>query len=625
MRPPCLPCVSSPSSDPLVHIFPFLTILWSPHALWALALVYLGYVHLPSIFGAKAPRTAYIAGALLAVCLPLYVHYALYFCQVTMLHSDEGAYLRVTQSLVHDGDMDLANNLGIEHVREFHVVDFPLHNTPAAPEGKVHSTHPIGLSIALVPAYRLGLDAWENPRLATALFIALLASICVPLLFVYLTRLGAEPWAALAATGVMATTGPYFYYSNQIYPELPAITIVLVVLLALVHWQIPGGKYHCLVRWEPLILGLLTLVLCCLPLLHPRYGPLGFFCGAFVLLQAWHSQKRWLALCLIGTIVAGGLYAVIAYHYAFSDDWLGPLRPGSGAWDEDALDIATWSISLPGHWLHVGRGILNTSPIYFFALFGLLILARLRDRRVVIAIALYAATAGVNGLHSAWVFGHDLPSRFMITALPVLAIGLAWGLPPLLRRATTSFFIAVAVTISLESVLHTLALPEIGYKGFNLLGRSINRFYPLHIHFFEPDQSDLPLLDLVFWGLLAGVLFFRTRHVGLRAAVIGAAVFSPFLWGQTDTLASRLNQNRSPYMPLLSDEIKPLSFKFDVPLEPQSERATDPEGRLRARTGHTPAGKVGYSRMFMPLLGVPHRGIYPQCENNVDEFRGIED
>ena len=206
----------------------------------------------------------------------------------------------------------------------------------------------------------------------------------------------------------------------------------------------------------------------------------------------------------------------------------------------------------------------------------------------------------------------------MMTALPVLAMGLAWGLPPLLRRVTTSFFIAVAVTISLESVLHTLALPEIGYKGFNLLGRSINRFYPLHIHFFEPDQQDLPLMDLIFWGVLVGALLFRPRHAGLRTAFIAVAAVVPFLWGQSDTLASRLKQSRSPYMFLLSDEIKPLPLGFDVRLEPVGENSSDPEGRLRARPGHTPAGKIGYSRLFMPLLGVPHRGVY------LLNFRGLQ-
>ena len=168
-------------------------------------------------------------------------------------------------------------------------------------------------------------------------------------------------------------------------------------------------------------------------------------------------------------------------------------------------------------------GILNNSPLYFFALVGLLALARLRDRRFVIAAAIYAATAGINGLHYNWNFGHGFPCRFMVIALPALALGLAWSLPLMLRRATTSLLVALALVISAESVLHTLTLPESGYKGFNLLGRSINRFYPFHLHFSEPGLQDLPLLDLGFWGLLVLVLFFRTQHFGLRVAVIAVA------------------------------------------------------------------------------------------------------
>ena len=596
--------------DPLVYIFPFLTILWSPHALWALALVYLGYLHLPALGARKPLRTNYIAGALFAVCLPMYVLYALYFCQVTMLHSDEGHYLRVTQSLVHDGDMDLANNLDVEQIKEFHVTDFGLNKAPASPEGKIHSSHPIGLSIALVPAYRWGLEAWANPRLAAALFIALFASLCVPLIFIYLMRLGAESWSALTATSITAFTAPYFYYSNQIYPELPAIAIVLATLIALANWQIPGGRYRSLGRWEIPVLGLLTLLLCCLPFLHPRLVPLGLFCGILVLLQAWRNQRRWRALSTIGLVVAGGLCALLAYHYAFSRDWLGPLRPGSGAWDNNALDFANWMISLPGHWLHVGRGMLNNSPIFFFALFGLLTLSRLRDRRVVVALVLFAATAGINGLHTLWEFGHDLPGRFMMTAIPVLAAGLAWGLPPLLRRAAFSFLVALAIAISLESVLHVLVLPEAGYKGYSLLGRSINRYYPLHLHFFEPDRRDLPLLDLAFWGVLAGALFIRPRKSGLRAAVVTVAAFAPLVWSHSEVLKSRLPRSRSPYMPLLSDGIKPSTYSFRVRFDSVPEDAADSEGRIRAREGVSRAGRVGYSRMTIPHLGVLHHGIY---------------
>lgn len=603
--------------DPLVYIFPFLTILWSPHALWALALVFLGYVHLPSLGTWKPLRTAYVAGVLFAVCLPLYVLYTLYFCQVTMLHSDEGAYLRVTQSLLHDGDMDLANNLGMEHVGEFHVRDFSINKAPASPEGKIHSKHPIGLSIALVPAYWFGLEAWNNPRLSTALFIALSASICIPLLFIFLVRLGAEPWAALLAVVVMSGTGPYFYYSNQIYPEIPAIAIVLATLIALVHWQTPGGAYRSLGRSEIPVLGLLTLLLCCLPFLHPRLVPLGLLCGVPVLLQAWKNQRRWWALSTIGLVVAGGLCALVAFHYAFSNDWLGPLRPGSGAWGKNALDIAMWSISLPGHWLHARMGILNTSPIYFFSLLGLLTLARLRDRRFVVALALYAATAGINGLHNNWLFGFDLPNRFLVSALPVLAVGLAWGLPPLLSRATTSILVTFALVISVESVLHTLILPEGGYKGSNLIGRSINRFYPIHLHYSEPGMQDLPVIDIGFWGLIALALLFRNRSSGIRVAIIVTIAFAPFLVGRTDKLISRLQSGRSPYMPLLSLANRQSSYSFDVPLRPIGKNSSGPEGTIRARQGHTPAGTFNYSPMYVPMLGVPYRGIYQL------RFRGL--
>ena len=605
--------------NPLTYLFPFLTLLWSPHALWALTLALLGYVQLPSASSLPAIRTdALIAGGLLALCLPVYFLYTLYFCQITMIHGDEGQYLRVTQSLLHDGDMDLANNLDAAQTNEFHVIGFGVHKAPASPEGKVHSVHPIGLSIALLPAYEWGLTHWENPRLATALFMALLASLCVPLTFLWLTRLGAERWAALLAVAIMALSGPFFYFTNQLFPEVPALLIGLVGLVTLAHWQTPGGAYRSWGAWEVPALGLLTLLLSCLPFFHARYTPIGLLCGTGVLLQAWHSPRRPLALGVIGAVVALGIYALIAFHYAFSDDWMGPFRPGN-AWEEGALDIATWPLSLPGHWLHVSKGILNSSPIYFFALFGLMALARLRDRRILVAIGLYGATAATNGLHPDWGFGFCYPARFLMTALPVLVLGLAFALPLLLRAATTAFFAALALVISLESVLTTLVLTETGYDGRNLLGRGINNFYPLHQHFFAPDQSDMPLLDLSFWALLAAALFlvrvhFGPQHQRQRLAAILLAVLAPFLWSQSDALAARLPlQSLSPYMARIAPGApldEPATLQFEIPLRVLNDGAKQPDGSLLAQPATTSAVLINSSLMSIPLLQIPHPGLY---------------
>ncbi|MCY3757214.1 MAG: hypothetical protein OXG96_05775 [Acidobacteria bacterium] len=596
--------------DPIVYVFPFLTLLWSPHTLWAVALVFLGYVHLPPANGQKGISTGYTAGSLLVFCLPLYFLYTLYFCQVTMLHGDEGQYLRVTQSLLHDGDMDLANNLDAEHIGEYHVSHFGVNKAPASPEGKVHSVHPIGLSVALVPAYWLGLEQWKNPRLATALFMALLASLCVPLTFLFLRRLGVEFWASLLATGTMAVTAPFFLFTNQLYPEIPALLIALVALVTLAHWQIPGGSYRSWGKWEVPLLGLLTLLLCCLPFLHPRLAPLGLLCGAGVLLQAWYSPRRYPALSVVGLVVVVGLYVLISFHYAFSGDWMGPLRPGSGAWGEDALDIANWSISLPGHFLHVDKGILNSSPIYFFALFGLVALARMRDRRVVVAVSIYSATAVINGLHSNWDFGYCFPARFLVTALPVLVLGLAWGLTLVKRSAATTFFAAFSLAISVEGVLDTLLLPEDGYDGKNLEIRSINHYYPLNQHFFHAEQVEMPLLDIAFWALLLAALFFRDgmgfgRSELIRWGSIAAAAFAPFLWNRSVTAADRLGLSLSPYMISLSDTettagMGPREFNFPITLNLVAE-SDQTEGSFYARPGVTSAGMVSFSRPPKPI------------------------
>jgi hypothetical protein len=608
---------------PLTHIFPYLTVLWSPHALWALSLLYLGFLHLPTSKTAESKTTnartdAYIAGGLLALCLPVYFLYTLYFCQVTMIHGDEGQYLRVTQSLLHDGDMDLANNLDPKQTNEFHVIGFAVHKAPASPEGKVHSVHPIGLSVALLPAYEWGLAHWNNPRLATALFIALLASLCVPLIFLWLSRLGAERWAALLATGLMAVTGPFFYYTNQLFPEIPALLIGLIGLVALSHWQLPDGIYRSWGRWELPALGLLALLLSCLPFFHARYAPLGLFCGTGVLLQAWHSSRRTIALGLIGGIVALAIYALISFHYAFSNDWMGPFRPGN-AWKEGALDIATWPLSLPGHWLHMGKGILNSSPIYFFALFGLLLLGRLRDRRLLVVVGLYGATAATNGLHPDWGFGFCFPARFLMTALPVLVLGLAWALPHLLRSAATAFFLALALAISAEGILNTLVLTETGYDGRNLLGRSINHFYPLNLHFFPSGQQDIPFLDFSFWALLVAALFlvrsyFRPEQSAQRLATIAVAALLPFIWGKSDALAARLpHHSLSPYMTRLAPGSKSgetPSLGFEIPLRIYNESARQPDGTILARADITPPTLVNSSLMAIPLLSIPHPGLY---------------
>ena len=260
--------------NPLCQLFPYLTLLWSPHATWGLCLCYVVYPNLSMGTDWNRSSVRYLAITVFLLCSVGYGLYTLYFCQVTMIHGDEGQYLRVTQSLIRDGDMDLANNLDSSTTAEFHVTDFGLAKAPASPPGKVHSVHPIGLSVLLIPAYWLGFELWSNPRLACALFMCLLSAGTLAAAFIWLCRVGISVAPALIAVSLLATTAPLLLYSNQLYPEIPALLISLITLSCMAHWQRSEGGYQSVGRWETARLGLLALLAWMLPFLHPRYLPM---------------------------------------------------------------------------------------------------------------------------------------------------------------------------------------------------------------------------------------------------------------------------------------------------------------------------------------------------------------
>ena len=528
------------------YLLPFITFLWSPHCTWALGLSWLLYLHLPSVQRGDEKTLTPVRASLiaLAIALPVYGAYTFYFCQVTLLHGDEGQYLRVTQSLLRDGDMDLANNLDDHHIAEFHNLRFDVHRASSSPPGKVYSVHPIGLSVLLMPFYELGLDWWGNPRLTCALAMAAIAAGCVSLCLLWLLRLGIRPWVAWTSTTILALSAPLFPFSNQLFPDVPALVIFLTLLAATAHWQKPGGGYRPLRGPEPLWIGILAALLIALPFLHPRFAPIALGGGALLILQTWYSPRRNLCLGILGIVGFCGLYGIVSFNYAFSGDWMGPFRPGN-AWEEGALNPSTWSVSIPGHWFHVRKGIANSAPIFLLSLAGVVILARVRDRRFALAVGIYAVSAMVNGLHTDWGFGFCFPARFLLTALPALVLCLAIAIEAIRHRILGFFVALLALAIGADGLLDTIAIPETGYDGYNLANRSINQYYPWHVHFYSASHANTYLWDLLNWGLLAfGAIYLliadRALHRLRRAACLVAICAIVFLWGRTDALGSRL-------------------------------------------------------------------------------------
>ena len=254
--------------------------------------------------------------------------------------------------------------------------------------------------------------------------------------------------------------------------------------------------------------------------------------------------RRNLCFGVLGIVALCGLYGIVSFNYAFSGDWMGPFRPGN-AWEKGALNLSTWSVSLPGHWFHVRKGIANSAPIFLLSLAGLVILARFRDRRFALAVGIYVVSAMVNGLHTDWGFGFCYPARFLLTALPALVLCLAIALE-VIRHRNVGFFLAlIALVIGADGLLDTIAIPETGYDGYNLANRSINLYYPWHVHFYSASHTNAYLWDLLNWGLLGfGAIYLliadRIAHRGRRVACLVAICVVVFLWGRAETLGSRL-------------------------------------------------------------------------------------
>ena len=554
--------------NPVTSLFPWLTLLWSPHAGWAVAgtcciVAARGLATAGELWSTRLRRRvgslpdSGIAAAVACIAFLVYAGYGIYIGQMTMLHGDEGHYLRVTQSLLRDGDFDLADNLGERDVAEYHSLQFEVHKAPASPPGKIHSVHPIGLSLLLVPAYWTGLELWSNPRVACILFMNLLTAASCGLAYLWLVRLRLPRFAALSSVAAAATTAPLFLYSTQLYPEIPALLATLLFLLLFSHWLRPGGGYARLPA-EPVLLPCLALLPAGLVLLHPRYAPLSMLLGGLVALQAFWSARRKLAMSGVIAAAAVSLAGVLVYHFAYSGDWMGPFRPGN-AWDENALDPATWLVSLPGHWLHRTRGLVNNSPVFLAAVAGLWALVRARDRRLLMVAALYTATAVANGIHPGWEFGFCPPVRFLVTAMPALLLCLAAGITASVGSAAAVGACLLALTVSWDSIFSGLLVPELVYAGFNLEFREITGFYPLSIHFFQGATAGIPYLAVSFWLALlvlicsAGVFPRLCARLGARLAVAGVASLVPAVWGYADAVGGSIQTQASPKLGILKE------------------------------------------------------------------------
>jgi len=450
----------------------------------------------------SANRAALIAAIVYALTIPAMLY--------TPIDGDEPFYLLVTESLVRDLDLDLANQYRELARSETGRLDLaPQPGDPVGEHGERYSRHEPFLPLLMVPGYFF---AGLHGALAT---IALFGVLLVRSTIRWMEDEGISDEAARAVFPLFAFAPPVLFYATRIWPEVPAAFCFVEVLRGMRNER---GK-----RWVPALLALVLLKL--------RFVLVGAAC---VLLL---RKKRLIVLLAIPLAIAFLVTGSMTNVHTWRE-----LIP--------TLTHATGFFGLLADGM---SGIAFQAPFYLLGLFAL---TRWRTMPRGFRLGILASLLYLFYLlpRPEWFGGWAPPLRYIVFLMPVLALGAAAVWDRISRGA-----IAIIAVWTAGLVIHGLAHPWRLFHeatGENAIGEWLSRlhqsdFSRLFPSFIRPNHAtwigaaavilllfalrryafDLTI-PLVTIGLAVGFLFARQPGVRIEfedAHVVhnGGALYPP--------------------------------------------------------------------------------------------------
>ena len=375
----------------------------------------------------SANRAFFIAAIGYAVMIPLQLR--------TPIDGDEPYYLMMTESLVRDHDLDLANQYrAIAHSDTDRPDLVPQPGDPRGRHGEQYSRHEPFLPILLMPGYALG--GLPGALAVIALFGALLARSTIR----FFEDEGIDDATTRALFPLIAFGPPIVFYATRIWPEVPAAFCFVEAVRGIRQRRTP--------RW---IVATLALVL-----LKIRFGLI-----AIVLLARALRTRRQLAIA--GAVVAVPL--VVA--------WLITGNPmNTHSWRELMPNgpVFYW-LGLFGLMLDGAAGLLFQAPLYALAI---LALPRWRAMPEGFRLGMSASLLYILYLvpRSEWHGGWSPPLRYIVVLMPVLALGCA-----AMWKQVGAGTRAVIAGWTLMLVVHGAAFPWRLFHlatGENFIGESLS-------------------------------------------------------------------------------------------------------------------------------------------------------
>ena len=439
----------------------------------------------------SANRAALMALLLYALMIPAMLR--------TPIDGDEPFYLLVTESIVHDRDLDLSNQYGdLAHSATGRTDLQPQQGDPVGPKGEQYSRHELLLPLLLVPGY---LIAGLIGALATiALFGALLVRSTVRMF----EDEGIDDATARAVFPFFAFAPPILFYAARIWPEVPAAFFFVEA--------VRGVRQRRPQRWIPALFGMTLL-------------KLRFILVAIPLLLRTVRGRRQV---LVATLAVGIPLLVV---------W---LISGSAtnvhSWRELLpVEPHLYAIGLFGLIVDGAAGILFQAPFY---LIGILALVRWRETPAAFRLGAFSSLLYILYLipRSEWHGGWSPPLRYIVVFVPIFALGAAsmW-------RSINGGVIALIAIWTAGVVVHGVAFPYRLFhiaNGENAAGEALSRIYHsdfsrLFPSLIRPNEA-ATLAGALFVVLLIAFAFIdRVRVPSLLVISLAAAALAAmFVAGQ---------------------------------------------------------------------------------------------
>jgi hypothetical protein len=464
-----------------IEVDPYLTLVAAGVLVVAIPL---GFLAFADEIRWSANRAFVIAAIGYALMIPLQLR--------TPIDGDEPYYLLMTQSLVRDHDLDLANQYrDIAHSDAGRPDLVPQPGDPRGPHGEQYSRHEPFLPILLTPGYALA--GLPGALAVIAIFGALLARSTIR----FLEDEGISDATTRTLFPLIAFGPPIVFYATRIWPEVPAAFCFLEAVRGIRQRRPP--------RWIAAIFAVVLLKI--------RFGLL-----AIMLLVRVLRTKRQFAIA--AAVVAVPL--VIAWLIsgnAMNTHSIRELLP-SGA-------IFYW-LGLFGLVLDGAAGIVFQSPLYALAI---LALPRWRSMPHGFRLGMSASLLYIVYLipRSEWHGGWSPPLRYIVVLMPILALGAAvmWERLGAGTRAVIALW-------TLMLIIHGAAFPWRLFHlatGENFIGESLSTiwqsdFSRLMPSFIRPNMAAIVASVLLFVATVVAGLLSRASSAAAREGE-GSATGNP--------------------------------------------------------------------------------------------------